>query len=369
MFADLRKKAGEEPAAPAQPKPADETPPAAPAAEPQAKAPAQPVAEPGKEGVKEKVNPWKLVDEHKAARAKVELELAELRKQVGDPGKFQEAQEKMAAIEKRAKELEDHIKFVDYSKSQEFTDKYQKPYEDAWRRWMGDLGELRIHDAATGSERGMEAQDLLELVNLPLQKARDRAEEVFGPFADDVMSARKEIRSLFDAQERALGDARKNASSMMEARQKEMQAQSEALSKEITEIWKSSNSQVLEDATYGKYFKPTEGDDEGNKRLAKGYEMADEAFSVSPLDPKLTPEQRAKIVRLHSAVRNRSAAFGRLTHLNQQLESKIAELTAELNRYRSAEPGAGAPKPSEPAPGTQTSAKDSVFGALHKLAR
>jgi len=363
MFSDLRKKAGEEP----ETKPAatreapeletEEAPTFETATETPETAPTT-TTEPVKKG---KVSPWKLVDEHKAARLKAETELAEMRKTMAPPEKVKEIEEKYSAVEKRAKELEDHMRFVDYSKSAEFQEKYQKPYEQAWQRWMGDLGELTVADES-GAERPLAPNDLLDLVNMPLQKARQEAENKFGAFADDVMSARKEIRGLFDQQQRALAEAKTSGTERL----KQMIQQQEALKKEIGTIWTESNKSAVEDPTYGKFFKPVEGDEEGNTRLQKGYEMADKAFSVNPNTPGLTADQRAEVVRLHAAIRNRAAGFGRLAYQNSRLEAKVKELTETINKYKAIDPGSPERKPESN--GVHTSAHDSVFGALRKLA-
>jgi hypothetical protein len=369
MFKDLQKVARQEepdktdvaPAAGDRPG-ADETetPPAAPREQADT---TQPVTDKG--GDKKKVSPWKLVDEHKAARLKAETELAELRKTVQDPAKYKELETKAEAAERRAKELDEEIKYVNYAKSAEFQEKYQKPYEQAWQRWMGDLGELTVA-GSDGTERPIAANDLLELVNMPLQKAREAAENTFGAFADDVMSARKEIRSLFDQQQRALEEAKKMGGQRQEQQQKQWQASQEALRKEITDHWTKANQEAITDEKIAHYFKPVEGDEEGNKRLSKGYELADKAFSVNPLDPRLTPEQRSEIVRLHAAVRNRAAAFGRLSFQNSKLEAKVKSLMEEIGKYRDSDSGGGEPR-HEQTTGSH-SAKDDVFGALRKLA-
>lgn len=364
MFNELRKKAGaQEPQAPA--KGQDDIPPAAPEAP--AEKPAEPAA-PAAPPEKGKVNPWKLVDEHKAARAKAEQEVAELRKGMVDPKKVESLTKEIEETRKRNEELEEHMRFIDFSKSKEFEDKYRKPYTDAWTRWMNELSELTVQDAATGNDRPLEAKDLLRLVTLPLREAREEAEQAFGNSADDIMQARKEIKSLWEAQNRALEEARTGGKERLEKQQREAQERAESLRKEITGVWESANQSAQTDERFAKFFKPVEGDEEGNQRLAKGYELADRAFRVSPLDPSLTTEQRAEIVRLHAAVRNRAAAFGRLSYQNQQLQQQIEALTKELNSYKESTPGAS-PEPGSPDERPATgSAKDQVMGALRKLA-
>lgn len=363
MFKDLRKKAGlndteaEQQRSPEQPKETEQ------AAEDTAapKAGDHPATEKGKE----KVNPWKLLDEHKAARAKAEQEIADLRKSMIEPAKAKEIEEKLSTIQKRNEELESHIRFVDYSKSAEFTEKYQKPYQQAWERWMGELGELTVSDI-NGAERTLQPNDILELVNMPLQKAREQAENQFGSFANDVMSARKEIRGLFESQQRALEEARTKGKEHMEGQIKAQREAQESLAKEIAEVWTSSNKEVTTDEKISKWFTPVEGDEEGNTRLSKGYELADRAFTLNPNDPSLTKEQRAEVVRVHAAIRNRAAAFGRLAFQNESMSKRVSQLEAELAKYKQVEPAGGERRTETPQ--GSGSARESVFGALRKLA-
>jgi len=316
---------------------------------------------------KGKVSPWKLVDEHKAARLKAETELAELRKTLPDPIKFKEVEERAKTLEKQYQEAQEQLRFDNYAKSDEFKEKYQKPYEESWKRWMGELGELTVQDDASGQERPLSPSDILDLVNMPLQKAREKAEATFGSFANDVMSARKEIRGLFESQNKALADAKASGAERETKMQQASRERQESLSKEITTTWAKANEMAVADEKFGKFFKPVEGDTEGNTRLTKGFEIADRAFSVSPLDPRLTPEQREQVVQLHSAVRNRAAAFGRLSYQNEKFSAEIAALKAELGKFKSAQPGAGEGQ-RERQDASHSTAKDSVFSALRNLA-
>ncbi len=368
MFEELRRKAGTI-RQQTKPEPAkSETEKPEPAAEPDKPADtAEPTAPtPEKKG---KINPWKLVDEHKAARAKAEQEIAELRKSIVDPNRIKEMETKTSEYEKRVKELEDEIRFVNYEKHPEFVEKFKKPYEQAWKRWMSDLGELTVQDEASGEERPLAPHDLLELVRLPLPKAREAAEAKFGSFADDIMSARKEIRGLFDAQSQALDNARKQGSEREQQLAKQAQEHMEVMKKQIRETWDKANQEAVADEKIAPYFKPIEGDEEGNKRLAKGYEMADKAFSSpNPADPRLTPEQRESVIRLHAAVRNRAAAFGRAMYRNQVLQAKIDELAKELIAFKSAQPGSATPRQTRSEPGAM-SAHDAIFADLRRRAR
>ena len=366
MFSDLRKKVGAEEETPpvTSPKPTES--PDAPPEGGEASTATESPAPAGDKG-KAKVSPWKLVDEHKAARLKAETELADLRKSMVDPAKVKEIETKAESAERRARELDEEIKYVNYSKSREFAEKYQKPYDEAWHRWMGELSELTVQDPSSGNERPIAPTDLLDLVNLPLKEAKAKAMEQFGDFADDAMSARKEIRGLFEAQHKALEEAKKNGELRETERTRATQEYQQKLGAQINDLWAKSNEMAQADERFGKHFKPVEGDEEANTRLKKGFEIADKAFSVNPLDPKLTPDQRQQIVQLHSAVRNRAAAFGRLVYQLEKSDATIAELKAALDKFKEAQPGAGEPRDTT-APNGSTSARGSVLEALRKIA-
>jgi len=351
---------------PAKPEPADPDDPLTvdPAA---TAAPADPKTEPAKPGEKQKVNPWKLLDETKAARAKVEQELAELRKLVPDEAARKAEVERFAEAQKRAQELEEHIRFVDYSKSQEFQDKYQKPYEQAWSKAMRQLTQVMI-EGDDGNPRQVNAQDLQQIVNLPLGQAQDLADEKFGKFSSAVMLHREKIQDLFDQQSAALDEAKKNGAERDRKRTEEWLRSQGEVRRQISETWTKANEAAVKDERVGKFFQQIEGDTEWNQRLGKGFEIVDRAMNENALDPKLTPEQRVSVIKRHSALRHRAAAFGPLVYRNNQLTERLAKLEAELKQFTGTVPdtSGGTPATATPQP---MSAHDQVFGALRKLAK
>jgi hypothetical protein len=271
-------------------------------------------------------------------------------------------------MEKTNKELADEIRFVNYTKHPEFQEKYQKPYESAWKRAVAELSEISLIDEQTNQARTASAEDLLALVNLPLGKAREIANKTFGEFADDVMAHRKEIRNLFEQQQQALENERKMGSEREKQRHEQMsqaQAQVQTL---IKQTWEKENAEILKHEKFGQFFAPVEGDEEGNARLQKGYALVDKAFAANPLDPKLTPEQRIEAVRLHAAVRNRAAAFSRLTGRLTKLEAEKAALQKELDQYKSSTPPAGGQPSSGQPSASPASARDAIFSALRAKA-
>jgi hypothetical protein len=316
---------------------------------------------------KTKANPWKLYEAEKSARAKAEQEIQTLKTSIVPEQERTSLTARVEAAEKRAKELEEHIRFVDYEKSSEFQEKYDKPYKAAWQRAMSELKELSVLDPATGSERPITSEDILELVNMPLPAAITTAKQVFGDAAEYVMSQRNEIRKQFEAQSQALADARKNGAehqTRIQEQVKQWHAKTEA---DIKQTWEKANAAVLDNPETGAFFKPRENDQEWNQRLAKGFDLVDRAFSSNPKDPNLTPEQRKAIVERHSAVRNRAASWGPLKHENGQLKAKLAEMEKQVKDYKDTSPPAGGSIPAN-RNGQPMTAREAMQRDLEKLA-
>lgn len=292
-------------------------------------------AEAAKKG---KVNPWKLVETYKKGKAEAERQLAEKTKLIVDEPARKAELDRLAKAEARVKEVEDIIRYKDYSASQEFKEKYEEPYVRAWNSAVSDLSELQVTDPNSGETRPFSPNDILELVNLPLPKARELANAAFGGFADDVMAQRKEIRGLFDKKAQALSEAKTQGAEREKAARAQAEAASAAISKEITEKWGQMNEAIKTNPKVGKYFQTVEGDDMANSKLESGYKFVDEAFALNPMDPKLTPEQRQEVLEKHNAVRHRSAGFGKVTYLLAKAEARMAELETELSQYRESTP-------------------------------
>jgi len=317
---------------------------------------------------KKKTNPWKVIDEHKKARAQLEAENADLRKQITDPEARKKEYERLSGVEKRNQELEEQIRFVDYSKSKEFQEKYQVPYEQAWTRAMSELKELTIEDP-DGNARQMAPQDLLELVNMPLKQARERADELYGASANEVMAYRKEIRGLYENQTIALDKAKKDGSEKFTRDQEQRQVQMKSVQEETGKYWEEYNKAILDNEVTGKYFKPVDGNEEINNRLEAGFKFVDETMAINPLNPKLTPEQRKEAVRRHASLRSRAAAFGRLRH---ELETALKELGAsnkKLGEFEETVPDFGAGDPNAGAPLPTGNRMGTLMQGLRKIAK
>lgn len=286
-----------------------------------------------------KTSPWKLVESYKKTNTQLQQEIAQLRSS-NKPGEVpKETQERFTGIEARNKELEEEIRHVNYSKSKEFTETYQKPYEQAWSNAIADLKELVITND-DGSARAATAQDLIALSNMPLGQARATAKAWFGDSADDVMSHRRTIRDLSDKQTKALEDSKKFGGERDQQRTAEMEAKHKARSAETAKVWKTINDEAV--AKY-EYLRPVDGETDRNEKLEKAREFVDSTLKKN-INQAKTQEERDQILKAHAALRNRAVGFSVLKHENVSLKAKLAELQKTLAEFQGSEPTKSEPR-------------------------
>jgi hypothetical protein len=316
---------------------------------------------------KTKVNPWKLVDEWKAKAAEAEKQLIETKKLIKDEATARAEAERFSAMEKRAKELEDEIRFTNYSKSAEFQEKYHKPYVEGVRRAMGALSGIMV-DGPEG-EHEITPSDFIKVVNAEsMRAASDMAKEMFGDYASDVMIQRNKIREIWDSRVEALERARTEAGEREKQIYEETRKRSEQLQMSAKETWDKLNNVAKSDPENGQFFSEVENDDERNQVLMRGFELFDSATRENPLNPELSQEQRAAIVKKHVAIRNRTAGYGVVKYLWKKATAELQEVRAKLQEYESSVPQTGGTAPASPST-TPTRAIDQVMAELRKRAR
>lgn len=337
----------------------------------QADQPGQPSAAPADKTTAkgERVNPWKLVDQYKAKTAELEKQVAESRTAALPEKERNTYLTQIQELTTQNKALQDEMRFVNYEQTPEFKEKYDAPYERAWKRALSEISEISVADPQTGQERPMSQNDLWELLNLPLGQATKVATEKYGDLAAPVLQHRAAIRDLLQQRQEAIESAKKMGGERDKVRREMFAKQQKEMADHLASVWKSANESLLSDEKISRYFKPVEGDQEGNLRLQKGYELVDRAFSENVNDPRLTPQQRADVVRRHAAVRNRAASWGRLRYENEKKDARIAELEKEVSQYKGTSPRTQASNGASTEPNAPASTRSQVFGALRALAK
>jgi hypothetical protein len=323
---------------------------------------------PGTVEKKKGINPWKELDTYKKQLAQKEREFNEFRRLNGDPETRKSEIAKVDALEKRAKELEDHIRYLDYQKHPEYAEKYEKPYEAKWASVMSELAGVSVLDEKTGQERPVKPADMLALVNMPLTQAGERADELFGHASGTVMAFRTQLKDLFNAKQEALTKAKTEGAEKMKKESEERQRTMADLQKFSDSEWEVANKAITEHEQTGKYFRPDETDTDFTTRLEKGYKFVDDTMAMNPFDPKLPAEERSKIIRKHASIRARAAAFGANRYRMEVMAKQLNDLKAKLAQYESSEPDTGGSLKSGAAPASGGRKIDQLNAALEKLA-
>lgn len=298
---------------------------------------AKPTTEPDGDK-KQRISPWKLVDQYKERATKAESRVLELEKAQLTPEQAKARDTELATLRQQNQAMQEDLRYVRAEKYDPEIVKADSEYQSAYKRAISELSEITFKDPATQQDRALTAGDLDELISLNLARAREVADQLFGPFADDVMAHRKEVKRLFEARAAKLEEIKKTGAE----RDKKRMEQFQAVTKQTADFIKTNYEQAIKEAMehpeVGQFFKQRDGDTEWNSRLEKGFKFVDEALSANAMLPSLTPEQRKEVVRKHAALRNRAASWGALRFDNGRLKTRVQELEAKLKEYEEAEP-------------------------------
>lgn len=275
-------------------------------------------------------------DSAKKRLQSLEQELSELKKpkvNQDDPER-KILLDKIAAEEARRKELETELSHQNFEKSEEYQQKFQKPFVTALQFAHNEIGQLKV-EMEDGTSRPGTKEDFNRLLQVGTGDANKIAIDLFGNAAPEVMAHRRKILELNMLRNQAIEEYKTNREKIEQERLVDQQRQA----KTAEELWsKTLNEQVEK---YPQFFKAKDGDQEGNQILEDGFKLVDLVFSKAEL-----PLQ--KRIELTATVRNKAAAFDRVAHENKKLSDRIAELENELKGYKES-----APSGSEPAQPTE----------------
>lgn len=284
---------------------------------------------PGSEAPPGKTRAAELRSAYESLKAKYKALEEEHRKLKSQPPPKDPEKEEMA---KRLAELEHEMRFRHYESSEEYKQQYEKPFVEAYQQGRAKAASLKVTDESGDIRQGT-PEDFDRIVRLADDDAAaDLAAELFGNKAPVILYHRERVHELNAARVKAIEEFRKLGGE----RDKKLAEEQSRAREEIARLWRQANADAAE--KYPQWFKPAEGADDENQALEAGYQMADRGFSD---DPSMTIEER---VALHSAIRNRAAAFGRVVLQNRKLAARVAELERELQQFKSSEPGSGGGK-------------------------
>lgn len=297
----------------------------------------------------------------------------ELQKKVVELSSRPVDNEKLAKLETEAKEnhsrwekAQEELRFTKYERSQEYQDKYWKPYEKAYNDGANRVAGLTVvprTDPDTGEVTQAARQATREdfnalMVETDDNKAAEMAEALFGVKAPMVLMHRDKALEANSTRLDALKEFREKGAEIEKARAENLNKGQE----EISKLFKSEAENAVK--KYPHWFAPIEGDEKGNELLQKGFDLVEKAYNGQFTDEngkvvKLSPVDVAK---LHSVVRNRAVAFGRLTYQNKTMKAEIEDLKTKIAGYSESEPGGNATR--RPAKTSSGSTMDDVLASL-----
>lgn len=258
--------------------------------------------------------------------------------------------ERVETLEKQVAEYEEEVRFTNYRKSKEFSEKYEKPYQDAFSKALREFTQISIADDE-GNKRPATEADLNSLLSMSIAQVDELATEKFGPSAARVVRHVEKLRDLADSYHQALETAKTTGAE----REKLKVADAKRAADQYTQNWTTENEGAK--TKYPHFFAPVEGDEELNTALEKGYKFADTVFLHRDQEP---PE---RLVKMDAAVRNKAAAFGRVVLELKRTKKLLAEREAALKEFESSEPavdGEGVPAGSGGDGGEFSSAYDEL---------
>ncbi len=236
--------------------------------------------------------------------------------------------DRLAALEKENNDFKEELKFSNYVKHPEFKEKYEKPYSEAWGKAVREIEQLQVNQE-DGTVRQATPGDILALANSPLSTLDERAESMFGRSAARVIRHVERIRDLAEAQEKAIADAKTNASE----HEKSLRLNSEKSNAEVATILNKTNNDLA--TKYPKWFGSDPADPEGNAVFNKSMQYVDQVFQGDPSIPPATRISRMAVIR------NKAANHDRLALHLKNANTQIAELKASLEAYEKSEPSTG----------------------------
>lgn len=239
-----------------------------------------------------------------------------------------------ALIEKYEKEIqsrEQRIRELDYSKSQDFQDKFIKPLAKTYKSAVEEVMQLTVTDGETN--RAATQADFDTLRTLPLAQRRATARTMFGQDADLVLGHIREIEKI----QRDGNEAIENEKVNGETRRKEEAIKSEREQGEYANLLKTFHDEITSE--FADIFKPADGDKEAAEALQAGFDFVDAALNGSK---GMTMKERAAY---NAVLRAKAAAFPVQKLKLDKVTAERDSLLEELKKFRESDPGTAGVKP------------------------
>jgi hypothetical protein len=255
------------------------------------------------------------------------------RKEVEEATKSLKAE--MDSIRKNAEELDTEVRYLNYTRSGEYKQKYETPLREAWQTALGDIEGIRVTDE-DGTERDANHQDIMVLLNVPVAKAAIIAQETFGPAAPEIMAHRRRLIELTQARDKSIAEWKEKGAQ----REVEKSKQLESRQTRSRDLFESQFADY--EKTHSQLFGREEGDEDGNKLLDESDRLVRIALKGEGIDADMGYDDKVDLItKAQAQVALRARAYGRERLRVIRLQQKVAELEKKVGKVRSSEPGQG----------------------------
>lgn len=241
----------------------------------------------------------------------------------------------MDSIRKNADELDTEVRYLNYTRSSDYKQKYEIPLRNAWESALRDIEGLRVTEE-DGTERDVSHEDIMAILNVPTAKAAIMAQEMFGAGSTEMMFHRRKILELTQARDKSIAEW-KEKGSQREVEQKKQLESRQSRSRELFD------SQFTEfEKSHNQLFGREDGDEEGNKLLDESDRLIKIALKGEGIDADMGYDDKVDLItKAQAQVALRARAYGRERLRVIRLQQKVAELEKKVGKVRSSEPGQG----------------------------
>lgn len=254
-------------------------------------------------------------------------------------------------LQKRYEATQKELAHTAYLKSDEYIEKFQKPFERTLAEAYELVKEFTVNNPDE-TTRQATTKDLDEILEAPRGAAARIAREKFGDGAEDILHYARKLFDLRRDAARSVEDYRKQGEEI----EKKRLAEQTQIRETHQRIWKQATEEIPQ--KYPELFGKHEDDPEGNEILDRAYAEVDRSN-----DPNLKTEER---IARTAVVRHRAAAFAREFHRRKKLEARVAELEKIVSDYESSVPTSGS---KDGAPPPSTNDGDDAFAELDRIAQ
>lgn len=263
----------------------------------------------------------KTLSEAQAREAELSKKLAEREEEIGKT--FKPAMERLTAAEKRIQEQEEKLRITNYTATNEWHERYEKPLVQLTSEIDALAKELEIN--VDGVNRVATRNDLDAVLSAPtLTRASQIAKDMFGdsPVVGMLLNQRSRLRAGVQAKQEAYKNAALESENFM--KQKQL---SEAEAREKTRRLLLERTEQMVSA-----FRPQKEQAEEYAAYEQGLQLADLAITGGD---KMTPDEFITIVaKARTSIIRDSLSSKQLEKAN----ARIQELETQLKEYQGSEP-------------------------------